>query len=93
MPSNVTPTETSSTVLLATVQAGQVPQGLVNFDKLPDSAHVRMPIVAPLFGISVPTAWRWAKDGRLPAPKKLGPNVTAWNVGELRRALATEATQ
>jgi len=59
---------------------------LSGFDALPDSAHVRAPVVADWKGISVPTVWRWAKSGLLPAPVKIGPRVTAWNVGQLRRA-------
>lgn len=65
-----------------------IPAALAQFDDLPDSASVRLPVVAALNGISAPTVWRWVKAGRLPAPKKLGPNTTAWNVGELRRASA-----
>lgn len=62
-----------------------IPAALAQFDQLPDSAHVRLPIVAALHGISAPTVWRWVKSGRLPAPMKLGPNTTAWRVGDLRR--------
>lgn len=58
------------------------------FDRLPDAAHVRLPVVMALHGVSAPTIWRWTKDGRLPAPVKLGPNTTAWRVGELRAAIA-----
>lgn len=60
---------------------------LQNFDSLPDSATVRLPTVCALFGISGPTAWRWSKDGRLPAPIKRG-GVTGWQVGALRRTLS-----
>lgn len=60
---------------------------LQHFDKLPDSAEARVPVVAALFGISVPTAWRWSRDGKLPAPTKRG-GVTTWTVGALRRILA-----
>ncbi len=63
-----------------------LPAALAQFDNFPDSAHVRLPVVAALNGVSEPTVWRWVKSGRLPAPKKLGPNTTAWNVGDLRRA-------
>jgi predicted DNA-binding transcriptional regulator AlpA len=63
-----------------------IPAALAQFDNLPDSAHVRLPIVAALNGISDPTVWRWVKSGRLPQPVKLGPNTTAWQVGSLRRA-------
>jgi len=63
-----------------------LPFALAKFDDLPDSASVRLPVVAALNGISAPTVWRWVKAGRLPAPRKTGPNVTVWSVGELRRA-------
>jgi len=59
---------------------------LAQFDHLPDAAHVRLPVVAALYSVSTPTVWRWVKSGRIPAAHKLGPNTTAWNVGELRRA-------
>ena len=63
-----------------------IPAALEQFDSLPDSAYVRLPVVAALNGVSAPTVWRWVKAGRLPMPQKLGPNTTAWNVGDLRRA-------
>lgn len=59
---------------------------LTAFDELPDAAHVRVPTVARLCGISTVTVWRWARDGRIPAPVKRG-GVTAWRVGDLRQAL------
>jgi predicted DNA-binding transcriptional regulator AlpA len=59
---------------------------LADFDHLPNSAHVRVAIVAAIRGCSVPTVWRHASQGILPKPKKLG-GVTAWNVGELRAAM------
>jgi predicted DNA-binding transcriptional regulator AlpA len=67
--------------------ASSIPAALAQFDSLPDSAHVRLPVVAALNGISDPTVWRWVKAGRLPQPVKLGPNTTGWRVGDLRRAL------
>lgn len=63
---------------------------LHQFDSLPDSASVRLPVVCALFGVSGPTVWRWAKAGRLPAPVKRG-GVTAWRAGDLRRALSETA--
>lgn len=63
-----------------------------NFDSLPDSAHVRVRVVAELWGGVTPqTIWRNAKKGLIPAPKKLTPAITAWNVGELRASLAKAA--
>lgn len=66
-----------------------IPDALRHFDALPDSANVRAPVVAALFNVSLATVWRYARSGVIPAPHKLGPRVTAWNVGELRRARAT----
>lgn len=56
------------------------------FDSLPDSALVRLPVVKNLFSISSPTVWRWSKSGRLPAPIKIS-GITAWQVGSLRKTL------
>ncbi len=53
----------------------------------PDSGFVRAPVVAQLFACSVPTVWRMAKRGDIPAPRKLSERITGWNVGELRRTL------
>lgn len=61
---------------------------LLQFDKLPDSAGARLPVVRALFGgISAPTVWRWTRDGKLPVPTKRG-GVTTWPVGGLRAVLA-----
>jgi predicted DNA-binding transcriptional regulator AlpA len=65
-----------------------IPDALKNFDSLPDSANVRQPVVEGLYDVSVTTIWRMVKRGTLPAPRKLSERVTAWNVGELREALA-----
>ncbi len=64
-----------------------IPQALRHFDSLPDSANVRLPVVAALFACASATVWRRVKLGTLPTPRKLGARVTAWNVGELRRVL------
>ena len=61
-------------------------EALRGFDELPDESYVRAPVVAALNGISMVTVWRWAKNGTLPPPKKLGPATSAWRVGELRAA-------
>lgn len=59
-----------------------------SFDTLPDAAHVRLPVVATLYATSHSNVWRWVRDGLIPQPRKLGPQTTVWNVGDLRRALA-----
>ncbi|MGQ0526708.1 MAG: helix-turn-helix transcriptional regulator [Alphaproteobacteria bacterium] len=61
---------------------------LNNFDNLPDSAHVRQPVVEALYACSGATLWRRVKQGLIPSPKKLGPRISGWNVGELRADLA-----
>lgn len=33
-----------------------------------------------LIPVSAGTWWRWVKDGRVPAGRKLGPQVTAWPI-------------
>jgi predicted DNA-binding transcriptional regulator AlpA len=60
---------------------------LSNFDRLPDSAHVRLPVVKAVYACSDTTIWRNVKKGIIPKPVKLTAQVTAWNVGDLRKAL------
>jgi prophage regulatory protein len=63
----------------------------VDFDRLPDSALVRLPqIVGPLIPVSRATWWRYVKVGKAPPPVKVSDGVTAWRVGELRAWLAQE---
>ena len=66
-------------------------KSLEMFDRLPASAHVRLPVVSGLRACSDATVWRDVKAGRLPKPKKLSLRISAWNVGELRAALAKKA--
>lgn len=65
-----------------------IPPGLKDFDRLPDSANVRLPVVCALLGISAPTVYRWVREGRIPAPRKIGPRVSGWRVSDLRALLA-----
>lgn len=66
----------------------QIPAELENFDRLPNSANVKVAIVAGVFGVAIPTVWNMSRDGRLPRPRRLSARHTAWNVGELRQTLA-----
>lgn len=65
---------------------------LTEFDTLPDAAHVRLPVVAALYACSEATVWRGVRSGRIPKPRKHFDRASAWNVGELRRALAQAVT-
>lgn len=73
--------------------AAPIPDALRRFDQLPDCAFIRLPVVATLFACSPATVWRRVKSGALPTPRKLSEAVTAWNVGQIRKALAGEAWQ
>lgn len=77
-----TPSDTSSV---------SIPDALRQFDLLPDSAHVRQPVVEALYACSASTVWRRVRTGLIPEPVRLGPRVTAWSVGALRRALRGQA--
>ena len=61
-------------------------ESLRQFDQLPGSANVRLPVVAALFAISPATVWRWTKSGKLPSPMRIA-GVTLWNVAALRTIL------
>ena len=65
-----------------------IPVALQNFDNLPNAAHVRVDVMCGLLSQSVATVWRRAKnDPSFPQPRKLGPQHTAWNVGDVRSYL------
>ena len=66
------------------------------FDQIPDSAYLRErqlvgdtrdPSCPRLLPVSRATLWRMVREGRFPAPYKLGPNTTAWRCGEVRSYL------
>ncbi|OHB28145.1 MAG: transcriptional regulator [Phenylobacterium sp. RIFCSPHIGHO2_01_FULL_69_31] len=65
----------------------QTSAALADFDRLPDAAFVRLPVVMALFACSDETVRRRVKAGAIPAPVKLGPRSTAWRVGDLRATL------
>lgn len=39
--------------------------------------------VAQRYGVSRPTIWRWASEGRLPQPVRLSPCCTRWRLDML----------
>ena len=71
--------------------AQAIPEALAQFDNLPDSAYIRLNTVKRLYGVSSATIWRGVKQGNIPSPKKLSLRCTAWNVGQVRAALAAKA--
>ena len=68
-----------------------IPTALVNFDVMPDSAFIRLPVIKALYGVSSATIWRGVKNLTIPKPVKLTERCTAWNVGMVRIALAAKA--
>lgn len=65
-----------------------IPDALKNFDLLPDSCHVRLPVVQALYACSPASVYRGILAGRIPKGRKLSPRTTCWLVRELREALA-----
>ena len=65
-----------------------IPEALRDFDKLPDSAHVRLPVIKRLYGVSAATIWRNCSKGLIPKPIKLSERCTAWSVKAIRADLA-----
>lgn len=61
------------------------------FDNLPNSAHVRLPVVMALYGCGKETVRRRVRDGLMPKPRKFGARMVAWNVGDLRDHLASQS--
>ena len=68
-----------------------IPEALINFDNLPDSAYIRLPVMMGLYGVSAASIWRGTKQGVIPKAIKLTERTTAWNVGQVRAALAAKA--
>lgn len=64
---------------------------LSQFDQMPNSAYIRLPVIKTLYGVSAATIWRGVKNGTIPKPIKLTERTTAWNVGQVRAALAAKA--
>jgi prophage regulatory protein len=55
--------------------------------QLPADGFVRLPqIIAPIGPIPIgrSTWWAGVRNGRFPAPVKIGPKTTAWRVEDIR---------
>lgn len=71
------------------------------FDRLPDSAFLRLnQLVLPrktprssfaILPFSAATVWRKVAVGTFPSPVKLSAGITAWMVGDVRRWLSEQA--
>ena len=68
-----------------------IPEALAQFDNLPDSAYIRLPVVKRLYGVSSATIWRNCQKLKMPCPVKLSERCTAWSVKAIRADLAAKA--
>ena len=50
------------------------------------------PLMAQLYGVSLATIWRWAKEGTIPAPRKIGKNTTRWDGQEVAKNMESPTT-
>jgi len=71
-------------------KAQRTRESLKHFDDLPNSAHVRLPVLCALKACGPATVWRHVRLNLLPRPVHLGPKISGWNVGELREHLAAQ---
>ena len=78
---------------LKSVLNRSIPDALANFDRLPDSAYIRLPVMIGLFGVSAASIWRGVKNQSIPTPVKLTERTTAWNVRLVREALAAKVRE
>ena len=44
-----------------------------------------------LLPVSPATWWRWVSQGKAPAPFKLGPNTTCWDLNQVEAFIAKQA--
>ena len=64
-----------------------IPPSAKNFDSLPNTARVDLPVLKALTGKSRATIYRWIDQGILPRPVKTIGTQNAWTVGSVRAAL------
>lgn len=67
-----------------------IPLDLQQFDLLPNSSFIRLPVIKRLYGVSSATIWRGVKNGSIPSPVKVSERCTCWNVGLVKAALAAK---
>jgi excisionase family DNA binding protein len=56
-----------------------------------DNRNLTVREVAKIYGVSVATIWRWAREGSIPKPKKYGIATTRWIGAELKAAIEQAA--
>lgn len=41
--------------------------------------------IPPMVPVSRSTVWAWVKEGKFPAPIKLGPSTTCWKLSDIQQ--------
>ena len=70
----------------------KINQDLKGFDLLPDSAVIGTAATCGVLDVGRTTLWRRITAKQCPAPIRFGNNVQRFNVGELRKYLASPLT-
>jgi predicted DNA-binding transcriptional regulator AlpA len=67
----------------------------MDFEKpaaIPEIGFLRLPRVLEVYPVGRSTWWAGIKEGRFPAPVRLGPRCVAWKVSDIR-ALIERSSQ
>lgn len=64
---------------------------MANYPTLPETGFVRLSVILALIPVSKSTFWAKVKSGEFPRPYKLGPNITAWRVEDIRSLISSFA--
>ena len=98
MSTKTTPQRSAIASAVTSASPFPVAATITPFDQLPDSALLREAQLvkkpdnpAPVVPVSASTLWRWVRLGRFPAPLKIGPNISAWRVSDVRAWLQAQA--
>ena len=62
-----------------------MPSSIQIYKDLPETGYLRLPQVLRFIPVGKSTWWQGVKDGRYPAPVKLGPMTTAWRAEDIRK--------
>ncbi len=57
--------------------------------ELPIRKWVTDKYLSEYYGVSRMTIWRWSRNGKLPAPVKIGENTTRWNFEQIQASEST----
>lgn len=70
----------------------KIPNSPLNIQPLPQEGFIRLPQVLHVLGISKTSFWQGIKDGRFPAPVKIGPRTSVWRVEAVRALIESVST-